>query len=83
MSEEFEENLTEGLMAAGYTPEEVTDLVRELADIDGDEAPPQLDHPQLRDTGNGPSVSYEEALLAEFYGPPDGAGVYGKGATNG
>ncbi len=50
---------------------------------DEDEAPPRLDHPPLRDTGNGPSVSYEEALLEEFYGAPDADGVYGKGATNG
>lgn len=41
-----------------------------------DEAPPQLDHPQLRETGNGPTVSYEEALLEQYFGEPDENGVY-------
>lgn len=44
-----------------------------------EEAPPQLDHPALRETGNGPNVSYEEALLREVYGEPDADGVYGAG----
>lgn len=48
-----------------------------------EEEVPVLDHPRLKDTGNGPSVSYEEALLRQFYGEPDADGVYGKGATNG
>lgn len=39
--------------------------------------PPQvLDHPKLRETGNGASVSYEEALLREYFGEPDEDGVY-------
>ncbi len=39
--------------------------------------PPQLDHPPLRDTGNGPTVSYEEALLEQQFGEADDDGVYG------
>lgn len=35
------------------------------------------DDTELRDTVNGPDVSYEEALLREFYGEPDENGVYG------
>lgn len=31
---------------------------------------------KLRETGNGPTVSYEEALLREYFGEPDGEGVY-------
>lgn len=46
--------------------------------VEVEEAPPQLDHPALRETGNGPEVSYEEALLQEFYGDPDEDGVYGR-----
>jgi hypothetical protein len=38
---------------------------------------PMLDHPPLRDTGNGPDVSYEEDLLREWFGEPDENGVYG------
>lgn len=37
-----------------------------------EEAPEQ----RLRETGNGPTVSYEEALLREYFGEPD-EGVYG------
>jgi hypothetical protein len=37
----------------------------------------RLDHPKLRDTGNGPNVSYEEVLLREYFGEPDENGVYG------
>jgi hypothetical protein len=42
--------------------------------VAAEEAPPQLDHPQLRETGNGPTVSYEDALLAQFYGEGGQAG---------
>lgn len=35
------------------------------------------DDTELKDTGNGPTVSYEEALLRQFYGEPDEDGVYG------
>jgi hypothetical protein len=31
----------------------------------------------LRETGNGPSVSYEPELLEQFYGKPNADGVYG------
>ncbi|WP_432112879.1 hypothetical protein [Streptomyces sp. S1] len=31
---------------------------------------------RLRETGNGPTVSYEEALLREYFGEPDENGVY-------
>jgi hypothetical protein len=37
---------------------------------------PQLDHPRLRDTGNGVQLSYEEDLLREYFGEPDEDGVY-------
>lgn len=40
------------------------------------------EHAKLIDTGNGPTVSYEESLLGEFYGKPDEDGVYGKGADD-
>lgn len=30
---------------------------------------------RLRETGNGPTTSYEEALLREYFGEPD-EGVY-------
>lgn len=38
------------------------------------EVPPEA----LRETGNGPTVSYEETLLRKYFGDPDGDGVYGK-----
>jgi hypothetical protein len=41
-----------------------------------EEAPPQLDHPDLKETGNGPTSSYEEALLKAYFGDPVD-GVYG------
>lgn len=41
------------------------------------EIPPQT----LRETGNGPSISYEEALLRQYFGEPDEDGVYGKCPT--
>ena len=41
-----------------------------------EEEPPQLTHPALKDTGNGPTSSYEEALLREYFGD-DVDGVYG------
>lgn len=37
----------------------------------------ELDHPVLPETGNGPTVSYEEGALEALYGPPDADGVYG------
>lgn len=41
----------------------------------------ELDAPRqghwLTDTGNGPLVSYEEALLKQYFGEPDEKGVYG------
>lgn len=36
-----------------------------------------IDHPKLRETGNEPTVSYEEALLREQFGEADDDGVYG------
>ncbi|MFE6223040.1 hypothetical protein [Streptomyces sp. NPDC057854] len=51
----------EGLIVA--TPETEADLV------------PPSGH-RLRETGNGATVSYEEALLREIYGEPDENGVY-------
>jgi hypothetical protein len=36
-----------------------------------------LQHPEPRETGNGPNVSYEEALLEKYFGPADENGVYG------
>ena len=45
------------------------------------EFPPPPGHPALKDTGNGPDVSYEEAALEALYGPPDADGVYGKGGA--
>ncbi len=45
---------------------------------DGDEEKEQSAPPQtLTDTGNGPSVSYEEALLEQYFGKADEKGVYG------
>lgn len=32
----------------------------------------------LRDTGNGPTVSYEEEALRALYGEPDENGFYGR-----
>lgn len=43
--------------------------------------PPVVDH-RLRETGNGPEVNYEEALLREYFGEPDADGVYGKGGDD-
>lgn len=46
--------------------------------------PPRNDGPapeKLRDTGNGPTVSYEEALLQQEFGDADDDGVYGKSAA--
>ncbi|MFF5973754.1 hypothetical protein ACFY7C_19715 [Streptomyces sp. NPDC012769] len=40
-----------------------------------------VDH-RLRETGNGPTVSYEEALLRKYFGEPDADGVYGKGGDD-
>lgn len=34
----------------------------------------RLEHPVLRDTGNGPTVSYENELLAQVYGASKGEG---------
>ena len=56
-------------------------MVKTESAADEAETPAQLDHPRLKDTGNGPSVSYEEAALEALYGPPDADGVYGKGAA--
>lgn len=36
--------------------------------------PPVVDH-RLRETGNGPTISYEETLLREYFGEAD-EGVY-------
>ena len=40
----------------------------------------EVEEPQpevrLRETGNGPSISYEESLLREYFGEPDDNGVY-------
>lgn len=110
MPEDDIEGATEGLIAAGYTPDEVTEIVAGLTEAkialsdgeavlppdavkrgpllklswpstedDGsvadDEEPEVVDH-RLRETGNGPTVSYEEALLREYFGEPDEEGVY-------
>lgn len=48
-------------VAAGHTAEELL---------------PPVGH-RLRETGNGPNVSYEEALLRQYFGEPDSDGVYG------
>lgn len=40
--------------------------------------PNYLDASQLRETGNSPDVSYEEAALEALFGPPDADGVYGR-----
>lgn len=52
-------------------------VVTNSAEAQEEEAPPQLDHPVLRDTDNSPTSSYEEALLRQYYGDPDENGVYG------
>lgn len=39
--------------------------------------PPVVDH-RLRETGNGPTISYEEALLLEYFGEAADDGVYGR-----
>lgn len=49
----------------------------EIEEADEELLPPE-GH-KLRETGNGPTVSYEEALLREYFGEPDGDGVYGRG----
>lgn len=38
---------------------------------------PVLEHPRLRETGNGANVSYEEGVLRQYFGEPDENGVYG------
>ena len=63
---------TEGLISAGFTNEQVMEIVEGLAE---EEWAPPTGH-RLRDTGNGPTVSYEEALLRECFGEPDEEGVY-------
>jgi len=40
-----------------------------------------VDH-RLRETVNGPEVSYEEELLRQYFGDPDADGVYGRGGDN-
>ena len=42
------------------------------------EPEPEPAHDPLRETGNGPSVSYETAKLEQVYGKPDSNGVYGR-----
>ncbi|MFD4474718.1 hypothetical protein ACFWPU_01175 [Streptomyces sp. NPDC058471] len=75
--------------------EEIAEVAEEFEDVpcdcaDGpcawthrqavEESPPS-GH-RLRETGNGPNVSYEEGVLREFFGEPDSDGVYGKGGDN-
>lgn len=73
------ESAAEALEAQLYTVEQVAEIVEKL---NPEATPTQLDHPRLKDTGNGPDVSYEEAALEALYGPPDADGVYGKGGDD-
>ncbi|GGR52128.1 hypothetical protein [Streptomyces roseolus] len=62
---------TAAVIADGYTADEAIEIAEALQQ----EEPPVVDH-RLRETGNGPTVSYEEGLLREIYGEPDAEGVY-------
>lgn len=95
MREDDMDAATEGLIAAGFTSDQVmeivegmnearivlaegeavpsADAVKELATVE--EEPEVVDH-RLRETGNGPTISYEESLLREYFGDPDDEGVY-------
>lgn len=66
----------EGLMAAGYSPEEVSEIVEGLTEATFVEEEPEVVDHRLRETGNGPTISYEEALLQEYFGAADDEGVY-------
>lgn len=55
-------------------PDEVTNATGEWEIVDDFEVE-VVDH-RLRETGNGPTISYEEALLLEYFGEPDEEGVY-------
>lgn len=41
-----------------------------------DDCQPEVVDHRLRETGNGPTISYEETLLLEYFGEADGEGVY-------
>lgn len=67
------------LVGAGFTSESVVEAVQandwSFLEASEPEEPEVVDN-RLRETGNGPTISYEEALLLEYFGEPDEEGVY-------
>jgi hypothetical protein len=73
MADEHEELMAE-LVEQGLDEEVAADVLETLGGLREElEVPPEA----LRETGNGPDLSYEEAALEALFGPADENGVYG------